>query len=99
MSRFLTIEEVCERYRLVSADGRPNVTAVHKLTRADAIPFLKRRGFRRLLFDVEHLDLWDAGCALEAVTLPDCSKLVRPCDAECLPGFRPILRRAYAESH
>lgn len=71
MSRFLTVEEVGERYRT-------NVTAIHKRTRLDAIPYMKRRGFRRLLFDVEHLDLWDGGCELEAVTLADGSKLVRP---------------------
>jgi hypothetical protein len=92
VSRFLTVEEVAERYRT-------NVTAIHKRTRLDAIPYMKRRGFRRLLFNAEHLDLWDAGCELETVTLPDGSKLVRPCkdtssssDFERLPASLPAAR-------
>ena len=90
MSRFLTVEEVAERYRT-------NVTAIHKRTMLGAIPYLKRRGFRRLLFNVEHLDVWDAGCELEAVTLPDGSKLVRPCEPDSCTSI--ALGRAYAESH
>jgi excisionase family DNA binding protein len=61
---FLTVEEVAERYRT-------SVKAIHDRTRTNRIPFLKRDGFRRLLFPVAELEAWDAGAQLEVVELPD----------------------------
>ena len=66
---FLTVEEVAERYRT-------SKKSIHDRTRTDRIPYLKRDGFRRLLFPVVELDAWDAGAELEAVSLPD-GKAVR----------------------
>jgi helix-turn-helix protein len=46
---FLTAEEVAERYRT-------SKKSIHDRTRTDRIPYLKRDGFRRLLFPVAELD-------------------------------------------
>jgi excisionase family DNA binding protein len=61
---FLTVEEVAERYRT-------SVKSIHDRTRTNRIPFLKRQGFRRLLFPLTELEAWDAGASLELVELPD----------------------------
>jgi hypothetical protein len=70
-------------------DGRGGCGAVSderevdsRSTRTDRIPFLKRDGFRRLLFPVAELDAWDAGAELEVVSLPNgravrCTQRVR----------------------
>jgi hypothetical protein len=71
VKRYLTVEAVAERYAT-----SPN--SIHKLTMKEMIPFTRRPGIRRLLFDPEHLDQWDDGAALESVRLPDGGKLVRP---------------------
>ena len=63
-SPFLTAEEVAARYRT-------SVKAIHDRTRTDRIPYVKREGFRRLLFPVADLDAWDDGAGLELVELPD----------------------------
>jgi hypothetical protein len=61
---FLTVEETAERYRT-------SVKSIHDKTRTNRIPYLKRDGFRRLLFPLADLERWDAGAELELVTLPD----------------------------
>jgi VRR-NUC domain/Helix-turn-helix domain len=68
---FLTVEDVARRYNT-------SVKAIHDRTRRNEIPFTKRPGFRRLLFDRRHLDHWDAGAGLEVVDLPGGGKIVRP---------------------
>lgn len=70
MNRFLTVEEVAARYRT-------SRKSIHDRTRTGRIPYLKRRGFRRILFSVADLDAWDAGADLESVDLPDGSRAVR----------------------
>jgi hypothetical protein len=61
---FLTVEEVADRYRT-------SVKSFHDRTRTDRIPFVKRQGFRRLLFPLADLEAWDEGAELVAVNLPD----------------------------
>jgi hypothetical protein len=61
---FFTVEEVAERYRT-------SVKSIHDRTRTNRIPYLKREGFRRLLFPLAELEQWDAGAELELVQLPD----------------------------
>ncbi|HEY7694215.1 MAG TPA: helix-turn-helix domain-containing protein [Gaiellaceae bacterium] len=61
---YLTVEEVADRYRT-------SVKSIHDRTRTNRIPYLKRGGFRRLLFPVADLDAWDAGAELKLVELPD----------------------------
>ncbi len=61
---FLTVEEVAERYRT-------SVKSIHDRTRTNRIPYLKRDGFRRLLFPLADLEAWDAGAELVVVVLPD----------------------------
>jgi Helix-turn-helix domain len=61
---FLTVEEVAERYRT-------SVKSIHDRTRTNRIPYLKRDGFRRLLFPLNDLQRWDEGAVLELVELPD----------------------------
>jgi hypothetical protein len=78
---FLTVEEVAERYRT-------SVKSIHDKTRSDRIPYVKRQGFRRLLFPVVELDRWDAGAELEVVDLPD-GRAVR-----CTQPVRSGLRAA-----
>jgi hypothetical protein len=70
-SPFLTIDEVAERYRT-------SKRAIHGKTAKNAIPFLKRNGFKGLLFSVAHLDAWDFGAELEVVALPGGGKRVQP---------------------
>jgi excisionase family DNA binding protein len=70
MKRFLSVEEVAERYGC-------SVRVVHGATAEKRIPFMKRQGFRRLMFDPAHLDAWDAGQPLETEDLED-GILVRP---------------------
>jgi excisionase family DNA binding protein len=71
MKRFLTIEEVADRYRC-------SVKVIHDKTRKNQIPHTKRTGFRRLLFDPDHLDAYDRGAQLRTKILVDGSKLVEP---------------------
>jgi hypothetical protein len=72
---FLTAEEVAERYRT-------SLKSIHDRTRTNRIPYVKRDGFRRMLFPVSELEAWDAGAALELVELADgravrCTQSVR----------------------
>lgn len=71
MTRYMTIDEVCDRYGWTKKQ-------VHDKTRADAMPFLKRAGCRSLLFNPDHLDAWDDLAPLETVIGEDGSKLTRP---------------------
>ena len=61
---FLTVEECAQRYRC-------SVKSIHDKTRSNRIPYIKRQGFRRLLFPLAQLEQWDAGAELETVQLPD----------------------------
>jgi len=61
---FLTVEEVADRYRT-------SPKAIHDRTRTHRIPYVKRQGFRRLLFPLVDLEAWNAGAVLELVELPD----------------------------
>jgi hypothetical protein len=72
---FLVVEEVAERYRT-------SVKSIHDRTRTNRIPYVKRDGFRRLLFPLADLEAWDAGAELVIVGLPDgravrCTQSVR----------------------
>jgi hypothetical protein len=70
-ANYITVEQVADRYCTTPR-------AIHGRTARDDIPFLRRSGFRRLLFSVKDLDTWDNGCELETVLMPDGSKRVRP---------------------
>ena len=61
---YLTAPEVAERYRT-------SVKAIHDRTRTNRIPYLKRAGFRRILFPLVDLEMWDEGAELVLVELPD----------------------------
>lgn len=77
MTAYLTVAEVADRYRVKE-------NSIHKMTRVGGkdeppqIPHLKRKGFRALLFRVDHLDAWDDGAPLEVVDLDGGGRLVRP---------------------
>ena len=71
MKRHLLIDEVCARYSCT-----PKV--IHDKTRTRRMPFLKRPGWRHLMFNPDHLEQWDNGAPLETVELDDGGVLVRP---------------------
>ena len=71
MTRYLVVEDVCERYGVSSR-------WVHERTRKGTIPHRVLPHGRRCLFEEPWLEAYEAGCELEVVELHAGGRIVRP---------------------